>query len=126
MHDQGIEPAGMVRLMLSAEELLTVRYTIKEVSLPDRNGVVCVRALLAIEQLRLDVLLKAAQEDAEQQIALQCAAYLCTAEGGSFVSNEQAKQLVSTLTAKDVSAILRAGTELNRMDDARIEATAKN
>lgn len=112
--------------MLSVDELLAVKHLVKEIALPDRGGTVCVRALLAIEQLRLDVLLKAAKDDAEQQIALQCAAYLCAPDGTLILSADQAKRLVSSLTARDLAVILRAGTDMSRVDDKGIEDASKN
>lgn len=43
-----------------------------------------------------------------------------------MVTLDQAVVLVDALSQQDAAAILRAGTELNRLDDDAIEAAAKN
>lgn len=113
-------------MSLTLDDLLKPNRIVREVRLKDRGGSVYVRALTAGEALAYHERIKAAGEDSRTLTAHQIAAYLGTADGSSMVTLDQAVVLVDALSQRDAAAILRAGTELNRLDDDAIEAAAKN
>ncbi len=112
--------------MLTLNDLLTPHAAVREVPLKDRPGSVYVRALPAIEALNLFGSVKTSGDDSPRLTAIQVAAYLCDASGVPLGTIEQCLSMLATLSQRDVSAILRAGTEMNRIDGNAIEGAAKN
>ncbi len=105
---------------------MTSRRVVKEVRLRHFVGKRYVRALFAIEGLKLDAVLKAHEGDAQKLIAAQLAFYLSNADGSDVATIENADSLLSEYSVTDTARILRAGLALNRLDDDAVEDAAKN
>jgi hypothetical protein len=106
-------------------DLLTgVVRVVKPVQLSSRG--VHVRQLTAVELMSMQDALVAAGEDKVKLLSVQVATYLCSLEGERVLTDEDAGKFVNLYSGIDVKRIIKAGSELNSIDDQAVEEAAKN
>lgn len=104
---------------------------VREVATPKRGGSVWVRELLGYEALRLRDSIVAVTDTASvdgqaRVLAVQLAAFLCDESGATLCDVDQALTVVAAWYPPDILAVIKAGLDLNRTDEAGVEAAEKN